>query len=141
MICFHIVHKNVKHLRDEPPIFIPCLLWPNAGMEQDAIWYRGRPWPGHIVLNGDPAPPQKKGAQPPTFGPCPLWPSDWMDKMPLGMEVGLGPGDIVLDGNPAPPPIKWGTAAFHFLAKALWPNGWMVQDATWCGGRLRPWPH
>jgi len=102
MICFHIVHKNVKHLRDEPPIFIPCLLWPNAGMEQDAIWYRGRPWPGHIVLNGDPAPPQKKGAQPPTFGPCPLWPSDWMDKMPLGMEVGLGPGDIVLDRDPAP---------------------------------------
>ena len=23
----------------------------------------------------------------------------------------------------------------------LWPNGWMDQDATWHGGRLRPRPH
>ena len=22
-----------------------------------------------------------------------------------------------------------------------WPNGWMDQDATWCGGRPRPRPH
>jgi len=89
---------------------------------------------GHTVLDGDPAPPSTKGAQPHKFSA-----HDYL--LPLGREVGLSPGDIVLDGNPAPPPIKWGTAAFHFLAKALWPNGWMVQDATWCGGRLRPWPH
>jgi len=43
------------------------------------------------MLDGDPAPPPKKGAQPPIFGP--------------------------------------------FL---LWPNGWMHQDVTWYGGRLRP---
>ena len=29
--------------------------------------------PGHIVFDGDPAPPKKKGAQPPIFGPCLLW--------------------------------------------------------------------
>jgi len=23
----------------------------------------------------------------------------------------------------------------------LWPNGWMEQDATWCGGRPRPMRH
>jgi len=23
----------------------------------------------------------------------------------------------------------------------LWPNGWMDQDVTWCGGRRRPRPH
>jgi len=23
----------------------------------------------------------------------------------------------------------------------LWPNGWMDQDSTWCGGRPRPRPH
>ena len=37
--------------------------------------------PGHIVLDGDPAPPpQEKGAvaQPPIFGPCLLWPNGWM---------------------------------------------------------------
>jgi len=34
--------------------------------------------PGHIVLDGHPAPPQ--GAQPPpNFGPCPLCPNGWMD--------------------------------------------------------------
>jgi len=34
--------------------------------------------PGHIVLDGDQAPP--KGAQPPIFGPCLLWPNGWMDQ-------------------------------------------------------------
>jgi len=36
--------------------------------------------PGHIVLDGDPAPLPKKGAQPPIFDPCLLWPNGWMDK-------------------------------------------------------------
>ena len=27
----------------EPPIFGPCLLWPNGWMDQDATWYGGRP--------------------------------------------------------------------------------------------------
>jgi len=33
--------------------------------------------PGDIVLDGDPAPPGKGGAQqpPPVFGPCLLWPN------------------------------------------------------------------
>ena len=35
--------------------------------------------PGHIVLDGNPAPPPK-GAQPPIFGPCLLWPNGCMDK-------------------------------------------------------------
>jgi len=28
---------------------------------------------GHIVLDGDPAPPQRGTAAPPMFGPCLLW--------------------------------------------------------------------
>jgi len=28
-----------------PPLFCPCLLWPNVWMDQDATWYHGRPWP------------------------------------------------------------------------------------------------
>ena len=28
-----------------PPIFGPCLLWPNGCMDQDATWYGGRPRP------------------------------------------------------------------------------------------------
>ena len=31
--------------------------------------------PGHIVLNGDPAPPRKGAQQPPLFAPCLLWPN------------------------------------------------------------------
>jgi len=27
----------------EPPIFGPCLFWPNGWMHQDATWYGGRP--------------------------------------------------------------------------------------------------
>ena len=31
----------------EPPIFGPCLLWPNGWMDQDEAWHGGRPrpWP------------------------------------------------------------------------------------------------
>jgi len=36
---------------------------------------------GHIVLDEDPAPLPKKGAQPsPIFGPCLLCPKGWMDQ-------------------------------------------------------------
>jgi len=51
-----------------PPIFGPCLLWPNGW------WIKMLPGqevglgPGHIVLQGDPAPPQK-GAQASNFRP------------------------------------------------------------------------
>ena len=65
--------------------------------------------PGHIVLDGDPAPLSKKRGIVPQFsahvycGQTAAW-----IKMPLGMEVGLGPGHIVLDVDPAPPPQKRG---------------------------------
>jgi len=38
--------------------------------------------PGDFVLDGDPAPPRKKGTalNHPIFGPCLLWPNDWMDE-------------------------------------------------------------
>jgi len=45
---------------------------------------------GHIVLDGDPAPPQKEAQQPPLSkftgcvhiicSPCLLWPNGWMDQ-------------------------------------------------------------
>ena len=55
--------------------------------------------PGHIVLDGDLAPP--KGHTSPKFSThvyCGQT-AGWM-KMPLGTEVGLGPGHIVLGGDP-----------------------------------------
>ena len=61
-------------------------------------------------------------------------------KMPLGREVCLGPSDIVLHKDPAPL-LQKGAAPPIFGPCRLWPNGWMDQDATWCGGRPRPRPH
>jgi len=61
--------------------------------------------PGHIVLDGDPAPPLQKGHSPLQFSAhicCDQRAA--RIKMPLGMDVGLGLRDIVLDGYPAPLP-------------------------------------
>jgi len=67
--------------------------------------------PGHIVLDGDPAPhPQKGHGNPPlsqftdataAYVYCGQM-ARWI-RMPLVSEAGLGPGNIVLDGDPAPP--------------------------------------
>jgi len=68
--------------RAQPPIFGPCLLWPNRCMYQDITWYGGTVGfsLGDIVLDGDPAPlHQKRGHIFRIFGQCPLWPNGWMD--------------------------------------------------------------
>jgi len=54
------------------------------------------------------------------------------------MEVGLGPGDFVIDGDPAPTAEKRHSHHEIFGLCLLWPNGWMDQDVTWYGGKLRP---
>ena len=77
--------------------------------------------PGHIVLDGDPAPPSPKEQSPLQFSAhiCCGQMDAWI-KMPLGMEVGLGPGHIVLDGDPAPlkgaQPLDPRSRAGHELA-------------------------
>ena len=50
--------------------------------------------PGHNVLDGDSAPPQRG-----TVHVCCGRTAGWI-KMPLGTKVGLGRGDIVSDRNP-----------------------------------------
>ena len=66
--------------------------------------------PGHIVLDGDPAPLTKKGKRPQfSVHVCCGHMAGWI-KMPLGTEVDLGPDDIVSDGDLAPPPQKGGRA-------------------------------
>ena len=63
--------------------------------------------PGNFVLDGDPAPLPKIGAEPPKFLAhvyCDQT-AGWM-KLVLGMEVGLSPDDFVLDGDPVPFPQK-----------------------------------
>jgi len=61
--------------------------------------------PGHIVLDGDPAPPPLKRHSPTppiSANICCGQMAGWI-KMLHGMEVCLGPGDFVLDGDPDPP--------------------------------------
>jgi len=58
--------------------------------------------------------------------------------MALGMEVGLDPGHIVLDGDPTTVPKNGKNHLPIFGPFLLWPNGWMHQDVTWCGGRPQP---
>ena len=81
-------------------------LWPNGWTDQDETWQQVGLGPGHIALDGDPAPPPPKGHILPIFGPYQLRPNGCMDQdvTSLGMELGLGPGDFVLDVNPAPLP-------------------------------------
>jgi len=95
--------------------------------------------PGHIVLDGNPAPHHKRCTASPIFSPRRGEAARWI-KMPLGTEVGLGQGYIVLDGGPAPP-INGVQQPPLFGPCLLWPNGWMDQDATWHGGRPQPRPH
>jgi len=59
--------------------------------------------PDDIVLDGNPAPPPKKGAEPlsPIIGPVYCGETAPWIKMPLDTEVGLS---IVLDGDAAPLP-------------------------------------
>jgi len=68
--------------------------------------------PGHIVLDGDSAPPPTKGHNPTQFSAhiCCGQMAGWI-KMALGTEVDLSPVHIVLDGDPASPPAKEVTAA------------------------------
>ena len=73
--------------------------------------------PGHIVLDGDPAPLPKRGRSPQFSAHVYCGQMAGWIKMALCMEVGLGPGHIVLDGDPAPPPPKRGTASQCLL----WP--------------------
>ena len=59
----------------QPPVFGPCLLWPNSWMDEDATWYGSRPWPRpHCVRRGRSSPREWGTAAPPLFGPCILWP-------------------------------------------------------------------
>ena len=59
--------------------------------------------PGHILLDGDPAPLPQRGTASTQFLDhisCSQM-AAWF-KMPLGIELGLSPGDFMLDGDPAP---------------------------------------
>jgi len=65
-LCYRTLSLSKKGT--QTPIFRLCLLQPNGCMDQNAIWYDGRPRPGNIVLDADTAAPPRDRA--PNFGPC-----------------------------------------------------------------------
>ena len=80
--------------------------------------------PGHIVLDGDPAPLLQRGTAPQFSAHiCCGHMAGWI-KMPLGRKVALDPSDIVLDGDHVPPPAKGGRATsfrpMSIVAKRLY---------------------
>jgi len=78
--------------------------------------------PGHIMLDGDPAPPPSKGHSPQFSAHiCCGQMAGWIE-MPLGRKVGLGPSNILLDRDSAPLPKKGHSPSF-FGPCLLWPNG------------------
>jgi len=134
--CFGAtVCKTVRPmLSDRYPVCLSCLSVTLVYCGQTVRWIKmtlgmevglGH---GHIVLDGDQAPP--KEAQSPILAHvCCGQMAGWIE-MPLGTEVGLGPGHILLDGDP-PSPQKRAQQPPIFGQCLLWPNCWMGQDTTW----------
>ena len=77
--------------------------------------------PGHIVQDGDPAPPPKRGHSPQFSAHVYCGQTAGWIKVPLGMKVGLDSGNFVLHGDPAPPPQK-GAQPPIFGPCLLWPR-------------------
>ena len=44
-LCSMGIQLPLEKRAQPPPIFGPCLLWPNVWMDEDATWYGNRPWP------------------------------------------------------------------------------------------------
>ena len=60
--------------------------------------------PGDFVLDGDPVPLPKKGAETPKiFGPCLLWPNSWMDQDATWHEGRPQPRRLCVGWGPSPP--------------------------------------
>jgi len=89
----------------------------------------------HIVLDGDPAPLPKKGAEPlPIFGPFLLWPNGWMHQDATWYGGRSQPRQLCVKWGHIPLPKKGGAPKI-FCPRLLCPNGCMDQNAAWHGGR------
>jgi len=51
-----------KRRRNPPPIFGPCLLWPNGWMDQDGTWHGDRHQPRQLCVKWGPSQPPKFSA-------------------------------------------------------------------------------
>jgi len=72
--------------------------------------------PGHIVLDGDPAPPSPKGHSPPIFGSYPLRPNGCIDQDATWYGGRPRPRRLCIRWGPRSPPPKGDGAPQKFSA-------------------------
>jgi len=96
--------------------------------------------PGHIVLDGDPAPSPPKGCAP-QFSLYLLRPNGCMEQDVTWYGAKPRPRRLCDRWRTSPPSPTRGRSPQIFGPCLLWPNGWMDQDATWYRGRPRPTRH
>ena len=95
------------------------------------------------MLDGDPAPPLKKGGTTPIFGPCLLWPNGWIDEDATWHGSSPRPRPHCIRRVPAP--RERGTAAPPlFGACLMWPRSPISASAELlfyyrCKGGTRIW--
>jgi len=94
--------------------------------------------PGHIVLDGDPAPQKRRST--PSFQSCLWWPNGWMSQDATLYGGRPWPRRQCVRWGPSSPSKRHSSHAL-FGPCLLWPNGWMDQDTTWYGGRPLPRPY
>ena len=82
--------------------------------------------PGHIVLDGDPALPQKAVPPPPLFGLCLLWPKGWMDQDATWYRCRPGHRPHCVRWGPGSPCQKGAQQHHHFSAHV-----YFGQTAQW----------
>jgi len=81
-----------------PPIFGPCLLWPNGCMYQDTTCCGGRHQPRRHCVREGPSSPPLKGHSPQFSANVRCGQTAGWTKMPLGMDL----SDYVFYGDSAP---------------------------------------
>jgi len=94
--------------------------------------------PGHVVLDGDPAPLPPKGHSPPNFGSYLLRPNGCMDQDVTWYETRPRPRRLCVRWRSRFPSPKGDGAPQIFGPCLLRPNGLMNEAGTWHGGRLQP---
>jgi len=72
-----------------PPIFEPCLLWPNGWMDLDANWYGDRPRPRPHCAEWGPSSPPKKGHSRQCSAYVYCGQTDGWIRMSIGMVIGV----------------------------------------------------
>ena len=110
------VCKTVRPMLSDHCPVLSCLsvgdigvLWPNGWTDKMKVDMQVGLGPGHIALDGDPAPPPPKGHNtPPVFGPYLLRPNACMDQNSTWYGGRPRPRRLCVRWGPSPPSQKGG---------------------------------